>query len=60
VNTRFGAITCKVAKHGDELINVTPEYEDCKRVAIEHNVPLKVVLGEAHSQALALGRQRNE
>jgi pyridinium-3,5-bisthiocarboxylic acid mononucleotide nickel chelatase len=60
VKTIFGAITCKVARLGDELINVTPEYEDCKRVAIEHKVPLKVVLGEAHSQALALGRQRNE
>ena len=60
VQTRFGAISCKVARHGDELINVTPEYEDCKRVAIEHNVPLKVVLGDAHSRALALGQQRND
>jgi uncharacterized protein (TIGR00299 family) protein len=60
VNTRFGAITCKVAKHGDELINVTPEYEDCKRVAIENNVPLKIVLGDAHSQALALSQQRDD
>jgi uncharacterized protein (TIGR00299 family) protein len=60
VKTRFGAISCKIAKHGDKLINVKPEYEDCKRVAIENNVPLKVVLGEAHSQALALGQQRND
>jgi pyridinium-3,5-bisthiocarboxylic acid mononucleotide nickel chelatase len=60
VNTRFGAISCKIAKHGDERINITPEYEDCKRVAIEKDVPLKIVLGEAHSQALALGQQRND
>jgi hypothetical protein len=60
VETRFGAISCKVAKYGDELINVTPEYEDCKRVAIENNVPLKIVLGEAHSQALALSQQRDD
>jgi pyridinium-3,5-bisthiocarboxylic acid mononucleotide nickel chelatase len=60
VKTRFGAITCKVAKNGNELINITPEYEDCKRVAKQHNVPLKIVLGEAHSQALALGQQRND
>jgi pyridinium-3,5-bisthiocarboxylic acid mononucleotide nickel chelatase len=60
VKTRFGDISCKIANHGDELINVKPEYEDCKRVAIENNVPLKTVLGEAHSQALALGQQRND
>jgi hypothetical protein len=29
VKTRFGAISCKIANHGDKLINVTPEYEDC-------------------------------
>jgi uncharacterized protein (TIGR00299 family) protein len=60
VKTRFGVISCKIANHGERFINVTPEYEDCKRVAIEQNVPLKVVLGEAHSQALALGQQRND
>jgi len=25
---------------------LTPEYEDCKRVAIEHHVPLKEVYAE--------------
>jgi pyridinium-3,5-bisthiocarboxylic acid mononucleotide nickel chelatase len=60
VKTRFGAISCKTASLGDALINVTPEYDDCKRVAIEQRVPLKTVLEEAHSQALALGLQRNQ
>lgn len=54
VQTRFGAISCKTASHNNALINVTPEYDDCKRVAIEQNVPLKAVLEEAHSRALAL------
>jgi pyridinium-3,5-bisthiocarboxylic acid mononucleotide nickel chelatase len=59
VKTRYGTISCKAATHGDELINITPEYEDCKRVALEQNVALKTVLAEAHCQALALGLQRN-
>jgi hypothetical protein len=59
VQTRFGAISCKTATQGDELINVTPEYEDCRRVAIEHKVPLKTVLEEARCQAVALGPQRD-
>jgi uncharacterized protein (TIGR00299 family) protein len=59
VETRFGAISCKTATHGTEVINVKPEYEDCRRVAIEQGVPLKTVLEEAHCQAFALGAQRN-
>jgi uncharacterized protein (TIGR00299 family) protein len=59
VDTRFGAISCKVALHGDEVINIAPEYDDCKRVAIEQKVPLKTVLEEARSQALVAGFQRS-
>jgi uncharacterized protein (TIGR00299 family) protein len=59
VATRFGAISCKTATHGDEMINVTPEYEDCKRVALEQNVPLKTVLADAHCQAWTFSRQRD-
>jgi uncharacterized protein (DUF111 family) len=59
VETRFGSIACKTAAHGDELINIKPEYEDCKRVAIEQQVPLKTVLEEAHYQALASTLRRN-
>lgn len=55
VETRFGTISCKTASHGNEVINVTPEYEDCKRVAIEQKVPLKAVLEEARFQAFAMG-----
>jgi hypothetical protein len=55
VNTRFGVITCKAATQGKELINLTPEYDECKRMAIAHHVPLKTVLEEARAQALAAG-----
>jgi uncharacterized protein (TIGR00299 family) protein len=55
VKTRFGEISCKAAIQGDELVNVMPEYEECKRVAIDQNVPLKTVLDEAHAQALVFG-----
>ena len=59
VKTRFGEITCKAATLGDERINVTPEYDDCRRVAIEQHVPLKTVLEEARAQALALSRRKD-
>ncbi|MGD9006386.1 MAG: nickel pincer cofactor biosynthesis protein LarC [Desulfobacteraceae bacterium] len=55
VETRYGTINCKKATHGEELINIKPEYEDCKRVALEQQVPLKTVLEEARLQAIASG-----
>ncbi len=50
--TIHGDIEFKVAKIGDKTVNVSPEYEDCKRVAIKKNIPLKNVLDAARSAAL--------
>ncbi|WP_231717107.1 nickel pincer cofactor biosynthesis protein LarC [Desulfosarcina ovata] len=58
VKTRFGPIRCKAAILGDERINLTPEYDDCRRVALAHNVPLKAVLEEAGCQALAMASRQ--
>ena len=49
--TTHGDIGFKVAKIGDRTVNVSPEYEDCKRVAIKKNVPLKNVLDAARLAA---------
>ncbi len=47
VETIYGRIRVKVSRRGDEVLTATPEYEDCKRIADENNVPLKIVLEEA-------------
>ncbi len=60
VETRYGAIACKTATHGEELINIKPEYEDCKRVALEQQVPLKTVLEDAHFQAFTLSLHKKD
>ncbi len=45
VPTRWGAVRVKkVTTPAGEVL--TPEYEDCKRVAIAHNVPIKAVYAE--------------
>ena len=49
VETRFGPIRAKVARRNDEVVNVQPEYDDCKAAAARHNVPVKRV----HDAALA-------
>lgn len=51
VKTPYGDIRFKVAKNGNRTVNVSPEYDDCKRVAMEKNVPLKDVLEAVRSTA---------
>jgi uncharacterized protein (TIGR00299 family) protein len=43
VETAYGKIRIKVAARQSEALNAMPEYEDCRRAAREHAVPLKAV-----------------
>ena len=54
LETPYGKVGIKLAHQPDGRIHVAPEYEDCKRCAREHNVPLKVVY-EAALQAAREG-----
>jgi uncharacterized protein (DUF111 family) len=52
VQTAFGAVRVKVATAPDGTRNVAPEYEDCRRIANERGVALKVVYQAALAAAL--------
>jgi uncharacterized protein (DUF111 family) len=43
VETPWGPVQAKRGRRGDGLEVVTPEYEDCARIAREHRVPLREV-----------------
>jgi pyridinium-3,5-bisthiocarboxylic acid mononucleotide nickel chelatase len=47
VGTPWGAVRIKVASMNGTVTNYAPEYEDCRRIATEHHVPLKQVIQEA-------------
>jgi pyridinium-3,5-bisthiocarboxylic acid mononucleotide nickel chelatase len=47
VETPYGKIRIKISRRGDEILTATPEYEDCRRIAEEKQVPLKTVTEEA-------------
>ncbi|MEL6543601.1 MAG: nickel pincer cofactor biosynthesis protein LarC, partial [Myxococcota bacterium] len=47
VKTRYGDVRVKVARFGDETLNVTPEYDDCAKAAQTHGVPLRTVYDAA-------------
>jgi uncharacterized protein (TIGR00299 family) protein len=47
VNTAWGDVRLKLAHLNGNVTNYAPEYEDCRRIALEHKVPLKTVIHEA-------------
>jgi len=47
VNTQWGEVRIKIGSLRDVDVNVAPEYEDCRRIARERNLPLKTVMQEA-------------
>ncbi len=54
VETRFGKIRVKVSGgHNHGAITVSPEYEDCRRIAVEQKVALRTVIEEAREAAWA-------
>lgn len=50
VSTAFGDIRLKAGAWQGEEVTVAPEYEDCKRAALEHGVPLRWVYEAALRQ----------
>jgi uncharacterized protein (TIGR00299 family) protein len=52
VSTSYGAVRIKTANSG----KFAPEYEDCRRIAAEHAIPIQLVMAEA--EAAYLGSKR--
>jgi pyridinium-3,5-bisthiocarboxylic acid mononucleotide nickel chelatase len=47
VGTPWGEVRIKIASMNGTVTNYAPEYEDCRRIAMENRVPLKTVMQEA-------------
>ncbi len=47
VETSWGPVRIKIANLNGTVSNYAPEFEDCRRIATEHHVPLKTVMQEA-------------
>lgn len=60
VETVYGLIRIKISKRGDEVLTITPEYEDCRRIAEEKHVPLKQVMEEAKNMFSRRGAENAE
>ena len=48
VETPWGIVQMKIARWpSGDVANASPEYEDCRKIATEHSIPLKQVMQEA-------------
>jgi pyridinium-3,5-bisthiocarboxylic acid mononucleotide nickel chelatase len=55
--TPWGEVRIKIGSMNGTVTNYAPEYEDCRRIAAEHHVPLKTVMQEATRMYLAAGKE---
>ncbi len=51
VKTKYGEIRVKVGYHNGKVTTISPEYEDCRRIAEKSKVPLKKIYEEARERA---------
>jgi uncharacterized protein (DUF111 family) len=49
VETSYGTVGVKAARLGGKVMTASPEYEDCRRLALESGVPLKEVYTAAEA-----------
>src|SRR5438874_3495111 len=47
VATNFGDVRIKISRVNGRILHVAPEYDDCRKLAVEKNVPLQRVISEA-------------
>ncbi|MFW6269069.1 MAG: nickel insertion protein [Bacillota bacterium] len=46
VETPWGKVKIKIACKNDKIINIAPEYEDCKEIAQKEGIPLKQIFDQ--------------
>ncbi|MHC4420252.1 MAG: nickel pincer cofactor biosynthesis protein LarC [Planctomycetota bacterium] len=54
VVTPYGEVPVKLKWLGQDLVGATPEYDDCRRLAEQHDVPVRVVHEAAAAAAQAM------
>jgi pyridinium-3,5-bisthiocarboxylic acid mononucleotide nickel chelatase len=60
VSTAWGDVRMKIASLNGTVTNCAPEYEDCRRIATEHRVPLKSVMQQATQSYLRMTERDHE
>lgn len=51
VKTEYGEVNVKIGYYNGSVVSISPEYEDCRKIAIENGIPLKKIYSEAKEKA---------
>lgn len=57
VETEIGQVRIKLCRIGSEIVNIAPEYEDCRKLALETSRPIKQVYELAMATARKLYKE---
>jgi uncharacterized protein (TIGR00299 family) protein len=60
LQTKHGAVRFKLARWEGKLVNLSPEYEDCKKLASQTGIPLKDIFEEAKKAARAMWEKKRQ
>jgi pyridinium-3,5-bisthiocarboxylic acid mononucleotide nickel chelatase len=58
VETRDGTVRVKVVSAAREILKVMPEFEDCRRAALQHEVPLWGAMEAALADQADMGKAK--
>jgi pyridinium-3,5-bisthiocarboxylic acid mononucleotide nickel chelatase len=47
--SRFGEVRVKTSRAGNSLVKISPEYEDCRKIARKTSIPLREIIDEIRS-----------
>jgi pyridinium-3,5-bisthiocarboxylic acid mononucleotide nickel chelatase len=47
VSTAYGDVRIKLSRSNGHILHAAPEYDDCRKLAVEKQVPLQQVINEA-------------
>jgi uncharacterized protein (DUF111 family) len=50
----YGKVKVKVKRFEDEVVSIAPEYDECKKIAAEKNIPLRDVYRTVEAEARKL------
>ena len=50
IHTKFGEISVKIARFGDDIVNIKPEFETLKKIAKREDLPLRDVEAEVRKK----------
>ena len=54
IKTSFGKVRVKIGSFNESTLTISPEYEDCKKIALRKKIPIKMVYEEAIKVARSL------